>query len=590
MYKTKRQISLIVLKYGKFATVVFILCKLLSGFLFPFTAYVFQNLIDEIISTFQTKDTFATLITPLLMIASIYIFQAIQEPTESYCDYLIRQRLNYWFDTQNIDKLTKIKYAYFENSEDLDLINRIDGSSGDAAVDLFENILNLISGIIKIVGTFILLLTYNFFIAIAVVLVAIPVMIISAKYGKSIHDWYHKNSKSRRRLSYLSSMFIDRTASLEIKEYNHYDYLKSKWSEQFKDLRNKDFKLQMKAWKNTILSALLLNLFEYTTYAIMLLPTVSGVITIGTFVGLSKAIANIEGIILWNFSSLFTFFSRSSEYWKDYNRFLNFTEGRTETKLQKLENNYNQNDVSIEFKNIYFRYQNMETDILSDLSFTIKSNELCGLVGINGAGKSTLSKLILGLYTPNSGDIFINGKNTKEMSFNEQVGHFGVTYQDFSRYNISILDNIGLASQNINSEKVKEVLKALCFDFEKLPYGIDTIAGLNFGNGTDISGGEWQKIAIARMLFSNTSFYIMDEPTASLDPISEVELYKQIQDTLLGKSSLLITHRLGATVLCDKIMVLDGGKIVESGTFSELLERRGIYAKMYNEQKHWYEK
>lgn len=123
-----------------------------------------------------------------------------------------------------------------------------------------------------------------------------------------------------------------------------------------------------------------------------------------------------------------------------------------------------------------------------------------------------------------------------------------------------------------------------------MPFGIETIAGRAFGNGTDISGGEWQKIAIARMLYSNASFYIMDEPTASLDPMSEVELYKQIQSVLLGKTSLLITHRLGATVLCNKILVLDGGKIVESGTFTELLERRGVYAKMYNEQKQWYKK
>lgn len=585
-YKGKIQICLLVFKCGKFASFIFLIFKLLAGLLLPFTAYVYQILIDEIIFSFQNTASGITFVEPLIMIVGIYFFQAIEEPIESYCNFLLRQRLNYWFDKKNIDKLTKIKYSHFENSEDLNLINRIDGSTGSAAVDLFCNTLNFTSGIIKIVGTFLLLTTYNFIIAISALIVAIPIMMISSKYGKSIHDWYEKNSKSRRRLNYLSSIFVDRTASLEIKEYDHYDYLNEEWRKQFEDLRRKDFNLQIKAWKNTIVSGFLLNLFEYVTYLIMLLPAFAGAITIGTFVGLSKAISNIESLILWDFSSIFSFFSRSKKYWNDYNKFLDLSEFQNIPKSLSSPTE----SFSIEFRDVYFRYENMETDVLAGVSFTIQSNELCGLVGINGAGKSTLSKLMLGLYEPTSGEIFINGKNTKEMSFSEQVHYFGVTYQDFSRYNISVLDNIALSAENADAAKIESLLKSLGFDYENLPSGIDTVLGRIFGNGTDISGGEWQKIAIARMLFTNASCYIMDEPTASLDPMSEVDLYKQIKAVLLGKPSLFITHRLGATVFCDKILVLDGGKIVESGTFSELLERRGVYAQMYNEQKQWYVK
>lgn len=586
-YRSKLQIILRVLLCGKMVAAFYILCKLLAGILLPFTAYAFQKLIDEIISSFQVKDTGITFTIPLLMIVGIYFFEAIEEPIESYCEFILRQRLNYWFDTNCIDKLTKIKYSHFENSKDLDLINRIDGTAGSEAVDLFNNILNLVSGIIKIVGTFILLSTYNFFISIVVVIVAVPIMIVSAKYGKLIHDWYEKNSKSRRRLTYLSSIFVDRAASFEIKEYNHYDYLNIDWRTQFKDLRKKDFKLQIKAWKNTIVSGLLLNLFEYVTYLVMLLPTVGGTITIGAFVGLSKAISSIESLILWNFSSLFVFLSKSTEYWKDYNKFLDLTNDQTDIGC---DNCLHKQSVSIEFRNVSFRYENMETDVLSDVSFIIQSCELCGLVGINGAGKSTIAKLMLGLYKPTSGEILINNKSTRDMSFEEQVGYFGVTYQDFSRYNISILDNVALLSQNDATAKVKSILNSLGFDYSKFPSEVDSLVGHSFGNGIDISGGEWQKIAIARMLFTDRPFCIMDEPTASLDPISEVELYKQIQTAFSGKTSLLITHRLGATVICDNIIVLSGGKIVESGTFSELLERGGVYAKMYNEQKQWYKK
>ena len=585
-YKSKIQICLFVLNSERFISVIIVIIKLLAGLILPLTAYAFQTLIDEIIFTFQNDKTGITFVTPLLMIVGIYIFQAVEEPIESYCYFLLRQRLSYWFDIKNINKMTKIKYVHFENSTDLDLINRIDGSVGNAAVDLFDNVLNLISGIIKIIGTFILLLSYNFIISITVLVVAVPILLISAKYGKAIHEWYEKNSKSRRRVSYLSSIFIDRATSLEIKEYNHYDYLNAEWRKQFKELRLNDFKLQIKAWRNTIISGFLLNLFEYITYFIILLPAFADIITIGTFVGLSKAISSIESLILWKFSSLFSFFSRSTEYWKDYNRFLALSEVQTITQSVNIP----KDDFTIEFRNVFFRYENMETDVLAGVSFKIQSQELCGLVGSNGAGKSTLSKLMLGLYEPTSGEILINGRNTKQMSFAEQVSYFGVTYQDFSRYNISVLDNIVLAEQNIDIVRVKKILQSLGVDYEKLPLGLNTIVGRFFGNGVDVSGGEWQKIAIARMLFSDAPCYIMDEPTASLDPMSEIELYKQIKTTLSGKPSLFITHRLGATVFCDKIMVLDGGKIVESGSFSELIERRGVYARMYKEQKQWYVK
>ena len=589
-YKSKMQINFLVIKCGKLAAVIFALSKLVAGILLPFTAYVFQKLIDEIILSFQVKEETTNFVIPILLVAGIYCFQAIEEPIEQYCKFLLKQRLNYWFDTNCINKLAKIKYSYFENSDDLDLINRIDGTVGEEAVTLFDSSLNLISGIIKIVGTFVLLSSYNFLIAIVVVFIAIPILIVSAKYGKLIHDWYEKNSKKRRRLNYLSSIFVDRAVSCEIKEYNHYDYLKAEWKEHFEDLRRKDFKLQVKAWKKVLVSSMLLNLFEYTTYLIMLLPTAGGSITIGTFVGLSKAISSIEGLILWEFSSLAVFFSRSSKYWNDYNRFLDLTEIQTDIRSVNCSHGL---DVSVEFRNVFFRYDNMNKDVLSDVSFIIKPYQLCGLVGINGAGKSTLVKLMLGLYKPTSGDILINNQNTKHMSFDEQVSYFGITYQDFERYNISILDNIVMDSENSDKEvaqKVKSILDLLAFDYEKFPLGIKTILGCSFGKGTDISGGEWQKIAVARMLFTNRACWIMDEPTASLDPMSEVELYKQIKTVFSKKTSLLVTHRLGTTVLCDKIMVLDGGKIVESGTFEELIERGGVYAKMYKEQKQWYTK
>lgn len=586
VYKNKTAICLSVIRSGKIASWIFLLCKFLMSLLLPFTAYAYQRLVDDIIGAYSSKSGISFFITSLLFVIAIYVFQAVEEPIENYSAFLIRQRVNYLFDKRITNKLKDTEYYYFENSENLDLINRVEGASGDSAVDLFVNVVNFLSGIIKIVGVLFLLTTYSYIIAIIAILIAVPIFWISSKYGKIIHDWYQKNSKSRRFLGYLSSLFTDKNTSYEIKGYDFFSHLKLKWKDQFEDLRKKDFSVQMKAWKNTIISGFLLNIFEYVIYAIMLIPAIGGAITIGGFVGLSKAIASIEGLILWNFSAIFTFFSRNKEFWKEYNTLMNFDEVKKTTN----EENLNFTDcISIEFNNVFFRYANMEHDVLAGVSFKINPHELCGLVGINGAGKSTLTKLLLGLYKPNSGDIYINGKNTKEMSFNEQVSYFGVTYQDFNKYNISIKDNITIASKMEHCEdELESCLNYLDFDYSKLPNKIETIVGKLFGDGIDISVGESQKLALARMLYSNAPFYIMDEPTASLDPISEVQLYKQIESVLSQKTALLITHRLGATVFCSKILVLCEGKIVEVGTFNELMERGGIYAEMYNEQRQWY--
>lgn len=220
-YKSEIQISLIVIRCGRFAAIIYILCKLLSGIVLPYTAYAFQRLVDGIIFSFQNNAEMAVILGPLVMVASIYVFRAIEEPVENYCSFLISQRVGYFYEADNIRKLSKMEYAHFENSSDVDLINRINESAGNAATDLFDNILNLISGTIKIVGTFMLLASYSFLLAVAVVFVAIPIIVLAAKYRKSIHDWYEKNSKKRRKLDYRASVFIDRAASFEMKEYKN---------------------------------------------------------------------------------------------------------------------------------------------------------------------------------------------------------------------------------------------------------------------------------------------------------------------------------------------------------------------------------
>lgn len=589
-YKNCMQIFFYTLNVRRVAAFTYILCKMVLGLMLPLTAYIMQNFIDAILTSFSSSMDLKSMVYFFIILSVIYIFEAIEEPISGYCKLLISEKLNYKFDCIILKKLEAIDYAHFENCDRLDLINRVNGTAGVQAFNIFENILLFVSVIIKITGTFVLLARYNWVISLGIVLIAIPIIYFAGKHGKNIHDWYQKNSKKRRTLEYLSSLFINRNISLEMKEYDSYEYIKSKWRNQSKDLRIKDFHLQLGAWKNTIISSTLLNFLEYSAYIFMLIPLFAGTITIGMFVGISKAIAGIEGLIIWKFSSIISFFSQNKRYWDEYNLLLDFSEIKNESEIIETQCVVN-GGISIEFDDVSFQYENMEEEILSHINFKVGINEICGLVGENGAGKSTITKLMIGLYKPNSGNIYIDGKNTKEMSFDEQVSYFAVTYQDYKKYNISVRENIKLRDTYEKfSENIAYSLDVLGFDYQKLPNGLDTILGKLFGEGIELSGGEWQKIAIARMLCSEAPFYIMDEPTASLDPISEAELYAQVKSVLMAKTSLLITHRLGATRYCNRILVLKDKKIVENGSFKELMAKGGVYAAMYREQRQWYVK
>ena len=214
-------------------------------------------------------------------------------------------------------------------------------------------------------------------------------------------------------------------------------------------------------------------------------------------------------------------------------------------------------------------------------------------MGVNGAGKSTITKLLTGLYDEYEGEILINGKELRFYPAAALKALFSVIYQDFSHYQISLLDNIAIGDISHETDDSRILQAALEVGLgetvNKMKDGIKTQLGKIDADGIDISGGQWQKIAIARSVISTAPIKILDEPTASLDPISENKLYKQFKEIMAEKTAILISHRLGAARLVDEIFVLDKGIIAERGCHNELMKRKGIYAHMFDEQREWYE-
>jgi len=269
-------------------------------------------------------------------------------------------------------------------------------------------------------------------------------------------------------------------------------------------------------------------------------------------------------------------------------------------KLQDLKNNVNSLNRSkrftkivprtIEFKNVSFKYPGSERLALKNINLTIKPGEDIAIVGHNGAGKTTLIKLIFRFYDPTQGNILVDGIDLKEINLSDWYKHLSVLFQDFGKYNLTIKENIQMGRINKNNNKlIKEsIISAKGADILKNKEGVNQILGNWFEDGHDLSVGQWQKVAIARALYREAPYLILDEPTSNIDPVAEFEIFDNLKKIYKQKNLIFISHRFSTVRMADYIYVLDKGELIEKGIHSQLINNNNIYAKFFNIQKKGY--
>ncbi|MGE5579914.1 MAG: ABC transporter ATP-binding protein [Bacillota bacterium] len=259
-------------------------------------------------------------------------------------------------------------------------------------------------------------------------------------------------------------------------------------------------------------------------------------------------------------------------------------------KRTKGEEPYESADIRLE--NVSFTYPNTTRKVLQDLNLTIKQGDKIAVVGENGSGKTTFVNLLCGMYEPDTGSVTVNGLPVTE-HLSKVRRTMSVVFQDFGKYETTIRENITIsdASRAATDDQLKELAERTgAYEFiRELKHGFDEVIGSFSQEGSNLSGGQWQKTAITRAAFrSGARIMILDEPTAALDPIAEADLYRNFAELTGDRTTILISHRLGITRLVDRILVFDDGRIVEDGTHDELMDRNGLYAKMYRAQAQWY--
>lgn len=504
--------------------------------------------------------------------------------------FLHDARFETYLDRMIITKLQTLDPATFEKSSFQELLTQIEGVRGLMSAQL-ERLIGFINAIVKVVTASIILLPiFPFFVPLVFVSV-IPSYYIGDLARKKLWPFFTtKRSIVLRITEYVKKLLSQDSTSKEAAIYRTGSVLKDKVAkEQLRYLNeyrevNDPFIL-----KEFFANLFQLSIFLYTQY-FNLIALLRGSLGVGQFaLAFQQTLQLATGAqeILDMYSSMVSRIQQVEKFF----HFLDHSPAIV-SPGNPIVLPITPTPPTIEFKNVSFRYPGTRRDILDSFNLTIQSGEKIALVGENGAGKTTIIKLLLRFYDVSEGEILINGVNIKDLDLEAWHQQIGALFQDFIKYQFTFKENVLFG--NLKSKDTKEMLhdaiaKAGADKYvTNLPKKMNQVVGKMFEDGIDLSGGQWQKLALARAFFRNAPILILDEPTSAIDAKAEYEIFENVQKLQKDKTVLIISHRFSTVRNADRILVLDGGKIIEEGNHEMLMEKQGHYAELFNIQAKGY--
>ena len=505
--------------------------------------------------------------------------------------------LNYFMQNQMELTVRKIKnrlgnivmempYSDAEQPKIRDFITLAqDGTNFSQVLDYISSI---ITSFLTIAGVAAIIITIQPIIFLFIALVVVTRLFADKKNRKLWDKWRPRYASIMRKQNYYTRVIKRPEFGKEVRLNNLQDWIYDKadaHSEVYLDASTKHNK---EIQRNNILSSAVSILQEGVVYLILAYKVVFQAMTIGDFSMYTSSVSTFSN----NIRSIVTAISsvmQTGLFVKDFRYCIEIAD-----KSKKADNaevlDLNPEHVVLEFRHVSFRYPNTDKYVLKDISLILNSKSSLSIVGVNGSGKTTMVKLLCRMYEPTQGEILLNGININRFSYDDYIRLIGAVFQDFKLFSFTVKENVSLGG-DCDEDQVTNALRkiGLGAKIERLPKGLDTNINKEFdSNGIEFSGGEAQKLAMARTLCKNAPVIILDEPTAALDPIAEAEIYSKFNELTRNKTAIYISHRLSSCKFCDKIAVLDHGEIVQYGSHKDLMEEGGLYAKMWNMQAQYY--
>lgn len=576
------------MKYGfqrlpMYFIIYLIVCVLLA--IFNFLSINILQILFDAVSELSSKGNWSDIDNIILLTGVVLFLLGIFKGFQNY----FNRAYFYTFMSKILKdmnaKAGRLSLIDFESVKLYDKINLAIGGVRHAV----ESTINLLNGVIFYVIFFVSVGIY--ITSIKPILFLICILIFVPKFvsqyikGNQLYRLQQNTVEYRRQSDYYQQCLIDKTYYKETKTLGAIPYFINCYRNKINEFNNKQWKVQVKTSKIECFLTFLTYIGHISSFAILTYYLLDGSITLGFFAAIYYSLNKMMDIMKEMVELFGTIYEHANLAGQLYD-FLELPE-------------FKGDDISfdsigdLKLENVSFCYPYTDRKAINNISLTIKKGSHVAIVGVNGSGKTTLVKVIMGLFKPTEGKVYINGSDTTNWSTQSYSRRVSSVFQNFGKYKLRLDENVKLSDFESKADEKYLInkLDAVGFDYKKqgINNHLDTVLSKEF-NGIDLSGGEWQRLAIARGIYRIHDFIVLDEPTAAIDPIEEANVYKQFSQISDGKTVIVVTHRLSSVKNSDRIIVMDKGEILEDGSHKELIEKRGLYAKMFLEQAKWYQR
>lgn len=486
-----------------------------------------------------------------------------------------------------INKARTIDTASFDTPEFYQKLENANREAGNRPIQILNSTLSIMSTIISTLSFVTALAAVSLAAPIIVAVMAIPSAIVSFIYRRRNADYMFRRSKERRKLNYFSNIMCSKDHVKEVRMFGMSDLLIGKYKEVFASYFGGLKRLIISEGVWHMILSVLTTIVNCGLYIFIASKVFSGELELGDYSFYTRALSQIA-------SGISTLVSTTASIYEGtlfIDNMISFMNEKQSIipRIEPPKKPHRGVGHTIEFKNVSFRYPETEVDVIKNISFKLSPCESVVLVGLNGAGKTTLLKLLTRLYDPTEGEILLDGVDLRDMDVEELYRMFGIIFQDFGKYAFTAGENIsfGDLSAPLDEKRVAFAAEQSGADdfIENMPDGYSTpLMRIFEDNGIELSGGQWQKLAIARAFYSSADIMILDEPTAALDAMAEQEIYNQFDALSKNKTTIFVSHRLSSATKASKILVLEYGRLVEEGDHKELMALHGKYYELFSTQ------
>jgi len=551
-------------------------------------AFITSEIINTLVRAVTVKDVGVSAIIGLLVFQFGYMFlNKIAAYFESLVTRISGELVSNYIKLKIIGKAKTIDTARFDTPEFYQKLENANREAGHRPIQILSSTFKVMSTLISMISFVVVLASISSWAPMFIIFISVPSAVINFVYRRKNADYMFRRSKERRKLNYFSDIMCNKDYVKEVRLFGLSDLLIGKYKEVFAKYFGGLRRLIIAEELWHIGLAVITTTVNCVLYIFIAMQVFEGKIEVGDFTLYTSALSHISSGV----ATLVTTTASIYEGTLFIDNMIAFMAEKSGIVARLSEPYKVERGIGhvIEFDHVSFRYPGGERDVIDDVSFRIEARESVVLVGLNGAGKTTLLKLLTRLYDPTAGRILLDGKDIRDYEVADLYSTFGMIFQDFGKYAFSVKENIafGDLSRKIDDERIEMAAKSSGADdfVSRMDDGYDTPLMRVFEeNGAELSGGQWQKLAVARAFYSSSDIMILDEPTSALDAIAEQEIFNRFDELGKDKTTIFVSHRLSSATRADKILVLEYGKLIEEGSHAQLMELGGRYSELFTTQ------